>query len=43
MPASYFSYSISNTDDFEALVELESQLDNKNELANLISTLGTEL
>ena len=28
------SYSISNIDDFEALVELESQSDNKNELAS---------
>ena len=38
------SYSISNIDDFETLVKLESQSDNKNELANLeFSTPYTEL
>ena len=37
-------YCISNIDDFEALLELENQCDNINELANLdFSTPYTEL
>ena len=35
---------ISNSDDFEALIELEGKSDNMNELTNLdVSTLCTEL